>query len=163
LRGDIISIDVGVLFKEFYGDSARTYPVGEVSIEAKRLIKVTEESLYKGVEKVLAGGRLSDISNAIQSHVEAAGFAVVRDFVGHGIGRQMHEEPQIPNFGPPLRGVKLEEGMALAIEPMVNAGGYETELMPDGWTAVTKDGRISAHFEHTVAVTSGGPDILSKL
>jgi methionyl aminopeptidase len=128
-----------------------------------KLIKATEESLYKGIEKAIPGGRLSDISHAIEEHVNSYGFSVVRDFVGHGIGRQMHEEPQIPNFGPPLKGVRLEEGMVLAIEPMVNAGGWETELMPDGWTAVTRDGRISAHFEHTVALTASGPDVLTKL
>jgi methionyl aminopeptidase len=137
--------------------------VGKVTEEAMKLIKATEESLYKGIEKAIPGGRLSDISHAIEEHVNSYGFSVVRDFVGHGIGRQMHEEPQIPNFGPPLKGVRLEEGMVLAIEPMVNAGCWETELMPDGWTAVTRDGSVSAHFEHTIAVTANGPDILSRL
>lgn len=162
-EGDIISVDVGVLYGEFYGDAAKTYPVGKVSQTALTLIKVCEESLYKGIEKAVSGGRLTDISNAIQTHNERHGFSVVRDFVGHGIGRNMHEEPQIPNFGPPLKGIRLETGMTVAIEPMVNAGGFETELLEDGWTAVTKDGSLSAHFEHTIAVTDNGPQILSKL
>ena len=163
VEGDIASVDVGVIFNGFYGDSARTYPVGKISLDAKRLLKVTEEALYKAIEKAVPGGRLSNISNAVETHVEKAGFSVVRDFVGHGIGRQMHEEPQIPNFGPPNMGVELLEGMVLAIEPMINAGGYEVELLDDGWTAVTKDGSLSAHFEHTVAITDNGPEILSKI
>ena len=162
-EGDIVSIDVGVLYRDFYGDTAWTFPVGRISPLAKKLLKVTEESLYLGIGRALVGGRLSDISNAIQAQAEDNGFSVVRDFVGHGIGREMHEDPQIPNFGPPLRGVELTEGMALAIEPMVNIGGYETELKDDCWTAVTKDGSLSAHFEHTIAVTPEGPVILSKI
>lgn len=163
LEGDIISIDVGVLYKDFYGDSAWTFPVGRVSKEALKLLKVTEEALFKGIEMANPQKRLSDISHAVQRHVEGNGFSIVRDYVGHGIGRLMHEEPQIPNFGPPDHGIRLMAGMTLAIEPMVNAQGFETMLKDDGWTAVTADGSLSAHFEHTVAVTEDLPEILTRL
>lgn len=160
--GDIISIDVGAEVNGFYGDAAATFPVGEISDEAARLLQVTREALHKGIEKAVAGNRLSDISYAVQSHVESYGFSVVRDFVGHGIGSKMHEEPQIPNFGPPGRGPRLEEGMTLAIEPMVNEGTYEVLILGDNWTVVTMDGKLSAHFEHTVAVRDGAAEILTR-
>lgn len=161
--GDIISIDVGAVINGYYGDSALTLPVGRVSAEAARLLEVTEESLYKGIEQAKDGNRLSDISHAVQSHVEAQGFSVVRDYVGHGIGSSMHEEPQVPNFGRPGRGPRLRPGMTLAIEPMVNTGGYEVRTLLDNWTVVTKDSSLSAHFEHTIAITDKGPEILTKL
>ena len=161
--GDIISIDFGVRKDGYFGDAAITVPVGDVSDEARRLCKATEESLYRGIEQAVAGNRLSDISHAVQSHVEERGFSVVRDFVGHGIGEKLHESPQIPNYGPPGRGVRLRPGMVLAIEPMINLGRPEVEVLADRWTAVTIDGKISAHFEHTVAVTETGPDILSRI
>jgi len=160
-EGDIVSLDLGVLMDGYYGDAAITVPVGEVSEEAKKLIEVTEEALHKGIEKARVGNRLYDISHAIQSWVESFGFSVVRDFVGHGIGRQLHEEPQVPNFGPPNQGPRLMVGMVLAIEPMVNAGGWQVKVREDGWTVVTADGSLSAHFEHTIAITEDGPDILS--
>jgi len=159
--GDILSLDFGVLHNGYYGDAAITLPIGKISDTAAKLLKVTEESLYQAIEKANAVNRLSDISNAVQRHVEAAGFSVVRQFVGHGIGKELHEDPQVPNFGPPGRGIRLKPGMVLAIEPMVNVGGYEVEILDDGWTAVTKDRSLSAHFEHTIAVTDNGPDILS--
>ena len=155
--GDVISIDVGASLNGYYGDSAVTLPVGQVSEEAARLLRVTEESLYKAITAVKIGGRVSDIGHAVQTHVEAHGFSVVREFVGHGIGQQMHEEPQIPNYGEPGRGQRLAEGMVLAIEPMVNAGKPAVRVLSD----VTKDGSLSAHFEHTVAVTADGPWILT--
>jgi methionyl aminopeptidase len=161
-EGDIISIDVGVALDGYYGDSAVTLPVGRVSDEAARLLRVTEESLYKAIEQVRPGGRVSDIGHAVQQHVEAFGFSVVREFVGHGIGQQMHEEPQVPNYGDPGRGPRLAEGMVIAIEPMVNAGKPAVKVLGDGWTAVTRDQSLSAHFEHTVAVTAGGPRILTR-
>ena len=160
-EGDIVSLDLGVLMDGYYGDAAITVPVGKVSELAKKLIKVTEEALYRGIEMARPGNRLSDISHAIQTHVEKAGFSVVREFVGHGIGKQLHEEPQVPNFGPPNRGPRLEPGMVLAIEPMVNTGTWEVRILPNGWTVVTADGGLSAHFEHTVAITDNGPEILS--
>ncbi len=162
IEGDIISLDLGVIIDGYYGDAAVTFPVGEVSLKALRLLKVTEASLYAGIEKAIIGNRVSDISCAIQTLVEKEGFSVVRDFVGHGIGRYLHEEPQIPNFGEAGHGARLKEGMTLAIEPMVNAGDYRTTLLNDKWTAVTVDGELSAHFEHTIAVTSDGPLILTK-
>jgi methionyl aminopeptidase len=162
-EGDIISLDIGVYYKGFYGDAALTLPVGETGKEAERLLSTTEKALYWGIEKAVGGNRVSDISHAIQSCVEKEGFSVVRNFVGHGIGRELHEEPQIPNFGRPGEGPVLMEGMTLAIEPMVNAGSWEVVILNDGWTAVTKDRSLSAHFEHTVAVTSDGPLILTKL
>jgi methionyl aminopeptidase len=162
VEGDIISLDMGVKLNGFYGDSAVTVPVGRVSEEAARLLQVTQESLEKGIEQVRLGGRISDIGHAIQRHVEAHGFSVVREFVGHGIGSALHEEPQIANYGEPGRGPRLAEGMTLAIEPMVNVGRPAVKVLSDGWTAVTKDGSLSAHFEHTVAVTKGGPLVLTR-
>jgi methionyl aminopeptidase len=161
--GDIVSIDLGVLCDGFYGDAAITLPVGEVSDEAATLIRVTEESLRLGIERAVPGNRVSDISAAIQRHVEAHSFSVVRAFVGHGIGRSLHEDPQVPNFGAPGQGSRLREGMTLAIEPMVNSGGADVMILDDGWTAVTSDGSLSAHFEHTVAVTKQGAVILTKI
>jgi methionyl aminopeptidase len=159
--GDVISIDVGASLAGYFGDSAVTLPVGPVSEEAARLLRVTDESLYKAIETVKPGGRISDIGHAVQKHVEAHGFSVVREFVGHGIGQAMHEDPQIPNYGDPGRGPRLAEGMVLAIEPMVNAGKPAVKVLSDGWTAVTRDRSLSAHFEHTVAVTADGPWILT--
>ena len=160
-EGDIISIDVGAVLDGYFGDSAITLPVGKVSEPAARLLRATEESLYKAIEVVKPGARVSDIGHAVQRHVEACGFSVVREFVGHGIGQKMHEEPQVPNYGEPGRGPRLSEGMVLAIEPMVNAGKPAVKVLSDGWTAVTRDGSLSAHFEHTVAVTAEGPWILT--
>jgi len=162
VEGDIISLDMGVKLNGFYGDSAVTVPVGRVSDEAATLLRVTRESLHKGIEQVRLGGRISDIGHAIQEHVEAHGFTVVREFVGHGIGAALHEEPQIANYGEPGRGPRLAEGMVLAIEPMVNIGRPAVKVLADGWTAVTKDGSLSAHFEHTVAVTKAGPLVLTQ-
>ncbi|GAB4351539.1 MAG: type I methionyl aminopeptidase [Candidatus Abyssubacteria bacterium] len=162
-EGDIISIDIGVVYKGYVGDTAATFPVGQVSEEKQRLVRVTRDALYAGIDQAKVGNRLSDVSHAIQTYVERHGFSVVRDFVGHGIGQQMHEEPQIPNFGRPHLGPKLQEGMVLAIEPMVNAGSYEVRVLDDKWTAVTSDGRPSAHFEHSVAITNDGAEILSLL
>jgi methionyl aminopeptidase len=159
--GDVISLDVGAALDGYFGDSAMTLPVGQVSEDAATLLRVTEESLYKAIEQVRPGSRVSDIGHAVQQHVEAYGFSVVREFVGHGIGQQMHEEPQVPNYGEPGRGPRLVEGMVLAIEPMVNAGKPAVKILTDGWTAVTRDGSLSAHFEHTVAVTAGEPWILT--
>jgi methionyl aminopeptidase len=159
--GDVISIDVGAALGGYYGDSAVTLPVGPVSEEAATLLRVTDESLYKAIAAVKPGGRISDIGHAVQKHVEAHGFSVVREFVGHGIGQQMHEEPQVPNYGEPGRGPRLAEGMVIAIEPMVNAGKPQVKVLSDGWTAVTRDHSLSAHFEHTVAVTADGPWILT--
>ncbi|MBA4371484.1 MAG: type I methionyl aminopeptidase [Thermodesulfovibrio sp.] len=161
-EGDLVSVDVGVLMNGFYGDAARTLPVGIVSEDDARLLRATEEALYKGIEQAVEGNRLYDISHAIQQHVENNGFSVVRMFVGHGIGREMHEEPQIPNYGAPGQGPRLRKGMTLAIEPMVNAGTYEVKVLADKWTAVTLDGRKSAHFEHTICITEDLPRILTK-
>jgi methionyl aminopeptidase len=160
--GDIISIDMGAKMDGFFGDSAVTVPVGTISPQAAQLLKVTEESLYRGVAAVRTGARVSDIGAAVQQHVEAHGFSVVREFVGHGIGAKLHEEPQIPNYGAPGRGPRLAEGMVLAIEPMVNVGKPAVKVLGDGWTAVTKDGSLSAHFEHTVVVTATGCSILTR-
>lgn len=162
-EGDIVGIDIGACVDGFHGDAAYTYPVGQVDPEVERLLQVTEEALYRGIEAARVGGRLSDISHAIQTHVEAAGFSVVRDLVGHGIGRQMHEDPQVPNYGPPGRGVRLRPGITLAIEPMVNAGTHHVKVLEDQWTVVTVDGKPSAHFEHTVALTPDGVEILTRL
>jgi len=162
-EGDIVSLDVGVNFVGYFGDAAITLPVGEVDPEAKRLLEVTEKALYIGIEKAKRGNRLFDISYAIQRWVESHGFSVVRDFVGHGIGKDLHEEPQIPNFGAPHQGPRLEKGMVFALEPMVNEGTYEVRILSDGWTVVTADGKRSAHFEHTVAITEDGAEILSAL
>jgi methionyl aminopeptidase len=159
--GDIISLDFGVSIDGYFGDSAVTVAVGEISSEAQGLCEVAEASLYRGIAKAAIGNRLSDISHAIQDYVESHGFSVVREFVGHGIGQALHEPPQIPNYGPPGKGVKLKAGMVFAIEPMINLGRAEVEVLEDRWTAVTVDRRLSAHFEHTVAVTQNGPDILS--
>ncbi len=162
-EGDILSIDFGVVYNGFYGDAAITLPVGNVDENAEKLIKITEASLYAGIAEVKAGKKLSDVSHAIQTYVEKRGFSVVREFVGHGIGRNLHESPQIPNFGLPGRGVTLKKGMVLAIEPMINEKGPEVKILEDGWTAVTCDNGLSAHFEHTVAITENGPEILTKL
>ena len=162
-EGDIVSLDFGILFDGYYGDAAKTVAVGKILESTRRLTQVTEESLYKGIEKAVPDGRLSDISHAIQSYAEAGGFSVVRQFVGHGIGGKLHEDPQIPNFGKPGMGIRLKSGMTLAIEPMVNEKGHDVEVLEDGWTAVTKDGCLSAHFEHTIAITGEGPVILSNL
>ena len=161
-EGDIVGVDVGVEMGGYYGDAAFTFPVGAVSVEARRLLQVTNEALMRGVAQAKAGNRVGDISHAIQSHVESHGFAVVRSLVGHGIGRHMHEEPQVPNYGTPGRGPRLMAGQVLAIEPMVNVGSPEVLTRPDGWTVVTKDGSLSAHFEHTVAVGPDGPEVLSQ-
>ena len=160
-EGDIVSVDVGCTYKGYVSDAARTYAVGEIDREAARLIRVTEESFFEGLKFCRAGYRLSDISNAIQTHVEKAGFSAVRDFVGHGIGRAMHEEPQIPNYGKPGRGIRLAKGMVFAIEPMINQGGYDVEVKEDNWTAVTADGKLSAHYENTVVITDGEPELLT--
>jgi methionyl aminopeptidase len=160
-EGDVVSIDVGAALGGYYGDSAVTLPVGQVSEDAARLLRVTEEALYKAIDRLRPGARISDIGHAVQQHVEAHGFSVVREFVGHGIGQRMHEEPQVPNYGDPGRGPRLAPGMVLAIEPMVNAGRPTVKVLADGWTAVTRDGSLSAHFEHTVAVTADGARILT--
>ena len=161
LDGDIISIDIGVKLNRYYGDAAITLPVGEVDPEILKLLSVTEEALNKAIEKAIKGNRLSDISHAVQLHAEAYGYGVVRDYVGHGIGQRMHEDPQIPNYGPPGRGPLLKSGMTLAIEPMINCGTPDVEVLTDDWTVVTVDRKISAHFEHTVAITDGEPEILT--
>jgi methionyl aminopeptidase len=163
VEGDIVGVDCGTNFKGFFGDSARTFAVGEISEEARNLLDVTQESLYLGIKKVKVGNRVSDISSSIQKFVEGHGFSVVREFVGHGIGQSLHEEPQVPNYGQPGRGPRLLEGMVLAIEPMVNSKGPGVKVLQDKWTAVTSDGGYSAHFEHSVAVTANGPWILSEL
>jgi len=160
--GDLIKLDFGVVFKGYYGDSARTIAVGKVTAEAEALIETTRESLEHGIRAVVDGNRIGDIGHAVQSVVEPRGFSVVRDFVGHGIGKRLHEQPQIPNFGQPGTGMKLREGMVLAIEPMVNAGTFHVEMLEDEWTAVTLDRRLSAHFEHTVVVTGNGPEVLTR-
>lgn len=162
-EGDILSIDFGAYVDGFYGDSAVTLPVGKVDSETRRLVDVTAASLEKGVDAARVGNRLFDIAYAVQSHVEPEGFSVVRDFVGHGIGRSLHEPPQVPNFGTPGRGLRLKAGMVLAIEPMINMGGCAVKVLDDGWTAVTEDGSLSAHFEHTVAITAKGPYVLTRL
>ncbi len=159
--GDIVSIDIGSIYNGYHGDAADTYPVGKISIEAAELIQTTKESFYEGLKFARLGCRLSDISYAIQSYVEGRGHSVVRTFVGHGIGQQMHEEPQIPNFGPPGKGPRLRPGMTLAIEPMVNQGTYQVDTLKDGWTVVTKDRRLSAHYEHTIVIMDGEPIILT--
>ncbi len=161
--GDILSLDFGVLYNGFYGDAAVTVPVGKISEKAGKLLTVTEESLYAAIGAARPSNRLSDISYAVQNHVEGYGFSVVRDFVGHGIGKSLHESPQVPNFGSPGRGIKLKPGMVLAIEPMINEKGPDVKVLDDGWTAVTCDGGLSAHFEHTVAITDHGAEILTKL
>ncbi|HHT69248.1 MAG TPA: type I methionyl aminopeptidase [Firmicutes bacterium] len=162
-EGSIISVDIGAFVDGFCGDSAWTYPVGEVDPEVQSLLQTTEEALFEGIAQAKVGNRLSDISHAVQQRAEERGFSVVRDFVGHGIGRKMHEAPQIPNFGPPGRGPRLKTGMTLAIEPMVNMGSYHVQILNDNWTVVTRDNKWSAHFEHTIAITDEGPVILTIL
>jgi methionyl aminopeptidase len=162
-EGDIVGLDYGVIYEGFYGDSAVTVGIGKISDQAKRLMEVTEQSLYDGIEQLHDGKRLGDLGAAVQKRAESAGYSVVRAFVGHGIGKRLHEEPPVPNFGEPDRGLRLKEGMVLAIEPMVNVGSHEVQIKEDGWTAVTKDGSLAAHFEHSVAITKNGPYILSKL
>jgi methionyl aminopeptidase len=161
--GDILSLDFGILYDDFYGDAAITLPVGDVSADTKRLLQATEESLIAGIAQAVPGNRLFDVSHTIQSYVEQRGFSVVRDFVGHGIGRSLHEDPQIPNYGQPGTGVRLKPGMVLAIEPMINEKSFAVKVLEDGWTVVTCDGGLSAHFEHTVAVTENGPEILTRI
>jgi len=160
-EGDIVSIDLGAKINGYHGDNAATFAAGDVSEEAKLLMTATEESLYEGIKVALAGNRIGDIAHAVQSYVEERGFSVVREYVGHGVGTQLHESPEVPNFGKPGRGIRLVPGMTLAIEPMVNSGGYDVDVLPDGWTVLTKDGSLSAHFEHTVAITADGPKILT--
>ena len=161
-EGDIIGIDLGVIVDGYYGDSALTVPVGKISESAQKLLRVTEESLERGIQQARVGNRVGDVSAAVQEHVERNGFSIVRDMVGHGIGRDYHEEPQVPNFGQPGHGPALKEGMVFTIEPMVNSGGYQMRILDDNWTAVTVDGSNSAHFEHTIAVTRNGPDVLTR-
>ncbi|HQA60742.1 MAG TPA: type I methionyl aminopeptidase, partial [Tepidanaerobacteraceae bacterium] len=161
--GDIISIDIGAVFQGYYGDAARTFPVGQVSDDALKLIEVTKQSFFEGIAFAKQGYRLSDISHAIQSYVEGHNYSVVRDYVGHGIGQNMHEDPQIPNFGPPGKGPRLRAGMTLAIEPMVNLGEFEVYTLKNNWTVVTKDGSLSAHYENTVAITDGEPEVLTMM
>ena len=161
--GDIVSIDLGAKFDGYHGDNAATFACGDISEEAKRLMDATRESLYEGIKAARAGGRVGDIGHAVQSYVEARGYTVVRQFVGHGVGTHLHEAPEVPNFGTPGRGVRLMPGMTIAIEPMVNAGAAGVEVQPDGWTVLTKDGSLSAHFEHTVAITADGPKIMTLI
>lgn len=160
-EGDIVGMDLGAIVDGFYGDSAVTVGVGTIDPKVAELLRVTQESLYKGIEQAVVGNRLSDISHAVQRHAESAGFAVVTEFVGHGIGRKLHEEPQVPNYGRPGQGPRLQMGMVLAIEPMINMGGSAVKILEDRWTAVTKDGSLSAHFEHTIAIEEGGARILT--
>ena len=162
-EGDIVKVDVGAYIGGFHGDCAATIPCGEVSEEAKKLIEVTRQSFYEGIRYAREGCRISDISSAVQAYVEAHGFSVVRSYVGHGVGAALHESPEIPNFGRPGHGVRLQRGMTLAIEPMVNAGVYDVKVLPDGWTVKTRDGRLSAHYENTVAITDGEPEILTNI
>jgi methionyl aminopeptidase len=161
-EGDIVSVDCGVIVGGYYSDSAITHPVGKVSPAVEKLLRVTEASLYAAIDKAVVGGRLFDISNAVQTMCEAEGYGVVREFVGHGIGKSMHEDPQVPNYGDPGKGPRLKAGMVLAIEPMINIGSAEVKVLEDGWTAITIDGSVSAHFEHTVAITKAGPVILTR-
>ncbi|MBN2503983.1 MAG: type I methionyl aminopeptidase [Bacilli bacterium] len=161
--GDIVSVDIGAMYKGYHGDSAWTYPVGEISASARKLLEGTEASLFKGLEQAKANNRLTDISHAIQKHAESLGFSVVREFVGHGLGKQLHEDPPIPNFGLPGRGILLRPGMTLAIEPMINLGRKEVRVLTDGWTTRTLDGSLSAHFEHSILITENGCEILTKV
>ncbi len=160
--GDIIGIDIGVFFEGYYGDSARSYRIGNIDDETERLLKATRESLYSGIEKCIVGNRISDISHAIETYVEKQGFIPVREFIGHGIGKNLHEEPSIPNFGEPGKGPRIKNGMVFAIEPMINAGTHEVNILDDNWTVVTADKKLSAHYEHTVAVIDGKAEILTK-
>ena len=159
--GDIVSIDVGAFFNGYHGDNAATFPAGDISPEAERLLAATQESLYEGIAQAVAGNRIGDIGSAVQRYVEMRGYSVVRQFVGHGVGTNLHEDPSVPNFGTPGRGPRLLPGMTLAIEPMINMGGPEVRILKDGWTTVTQDGKLSAHFEHTIAITQDGPVILT--
>ena len=161
--GDIVSIDVGATFNGYVGDNAATFAAGDISPEAQRLCDTTRESLYEGIRMAVAGGRIGDIGSTIQRYCEERGFSVVREFTGHGVGKQMHEDPSVPNFGTPGRGVRLLPGMTIAIEPMINMGGAGIRQLPDGWTIKTRDGSLSAHFEHTIAITANGPVILTKI
>lgn len=161
-EGDIVSVDLGAMFEGYHGDNAATFACGDISAEAKRLMDTTQESLYEGIKAACAGNRIGDISHAVQSYVEARGYSVVRQFVGHGVGTHLHEAPEVPNFGTPGRGIRLLPGMTLAIEPMVNAGKPDVKVQPDGWTVLTTDGSLSAHFEHTIAITSDGPVIMTE-
>lgn len=161
-EGDIVSIDLGAQFDGYHGDNAATFACGEISEEAKRLMDTTRESLYEGIAAAVSGGRIGDIGYAIQQYVESRGYSVVRKFVGHGVGTNLHEAPEVPNFGTRGRGIRLMPGMTLAIEPMINAGHYDVKVMPDGWTVLTKDGSLSAHFEHTIVITPDGPQIMTK-
>jgi methionyl aminopeptidase len=161
-EGDLMKLDFGVVYRGFFGDSARTVPVGKVSSEAQALVNTTREALHKGIQAMVPGNRLGDIGHAVQRHVEARGFSVVRLFSGHGIGRRLHEEPDVPNYGQPGSGMKLRPGMVLAVEPMVNQGTDEVMVLEDQWTAVTRDSKLSAHFEHTVLITEGGPEVLTR-
>ena len=161
VSGDIVSVDLGAMFEGYHGDNAATFACGDVSPEAKRLMDTTRESLYEGIKAARVGGRIGDISNAVQQYVEARGFSVVRQFVGHGIGTKLHEAPEVPNFGTAGRGIRLMPGMTLAIEPMVNAGAFDVKILSDGWTVLTRDGSLSAHFEHTIVITPDGPQIMT--
>ncbi len=161
-EGDLVKIDFGAIYKGYYGDAAFTKIVGKVSKRKQNLVKTTEEALYKGIEAAVIGNSIGDIGFAVQQHAESRGYSVVRSFVGHGIGRNLHEEPQVPNFGFPKKGPKIKKGLVIAIEPMINEGTYEVEVLKDKWTVVTKDRKLSAHFEHTIAVTDNGPEILTK-
>jgi methionyl aminopeptidase len=161
-EGDIIGMDLGAIVDGYYGDSAVTVGVGKISDEAARLLKITEEALFKGIETMVVGNRLGDLGHAVQQHAEKAGYSVVREFVGHGIGRALHEDPAVPNYGQPGTGLRLSPGMVLAVEPMVNIGTADVRTLDDGWTAVTVDGKLSAHFEHTIAITESGPEILTE-
>ena len=161
-EGDILSVDLGAIVEGYHGDSAITFPIGSISSEIQLLLQVTEESLYKGIQAAIVGNRLGDVSSAIQTHVDSYQFGIVREFVGHGIGSQMHEDPKIPNYGPPHQGPLLKAGMTLAIEPMVNLGTPDVRILDDQWTVVTRDGKPSAHFEHTILITENGPEILTR-
>jgi len=163
MEGDIVSVDCGVIINGYQGDAARTFPVGRISPEVQNLIDVTRESFFKGIEYAVVGARLGDIGHSIQKYVESNGYSVVRDYVGHGIGRKMHEDPPVPNYGRSGRGLKIQRGLVIAIEPMVNAGGYEVRQLKDGWTVVTKDGMPSAHYENTVAILDNGPELLTYI
>lgn len=160
-EGDIVSVDVGAYYEGFHGDNAFTFPCGKISAQAQALLDATRESLYEGINKALAGNRIGDIGSAVQQYAEARSYSVVRDFVGHGVGAKLHEDPSVPNYGTPGRGVRLIPGMTIAIEPMINEGTYEVRVLDDEWTTVTKDGKLSAHFEHTVAITPDGPKIMT--
>ena len=162
-NGDIISIDIGALYNGYHGDSAKTHGVGDISEKDKELIAVTRQSFYEGFKKAVVGNRLSDISNAVQTYAESFGFSVIRDYVGHGVGENLHEDPQVPNYGKPGRGPRLQEGMVLAIEPMIATGTYKVKVLSDGWTAVTLDDKNAAHYEHTIAITAGEPELLTIL